>query len=719
MLVVVLFSGVVYLYMHYNKAQKLQGNIGKMITARRNSELIDSCLLNLYNADNSSRLYALTGGKKYINDFLLQMNDLNNLLTKINFTDPAATNVAASNLKQLLAEKTTKTHRYVQLRRLTDSLIRHSVKTDSLMAFSKIKVPVAVKQTVQTVVHVDTLPQKVDLSAPAAPVKKKKFFGRLIAAIAGKNKKEPELQPVAVKRDSVKTITQAATVYTSIPKKARSYYRKLYTANSNLRNNEHDILLINHSLVINIISELRQFKSVEMAYESASKDELNGKLTDVFKEYNTIAKLTFAALLLLIIVVLYNIWKIFDNDREIIHDAVKANEYADNKSRFMASMSHEIRTPLNAVIGFSEQLGMSRLNAEQTEQINAISNSSKMLLEVVNEILDFSKYETGKMAFEQQPFMLEEALNDVFTSLHIQAFKKGLSLRKSFLFDDELCFRGDMLRLKQVVMNLMGNAIKFTPSGEVLLQVMVIPGKNNKAILKVRIKDTGIGIKKQDLPSIFDEFSQVSDAQRVTRHKGTGLGLAICKKIVELQGGRIKVISEPKKGSVFSFEIPFEMADKKDCAVKVQMTEEELRNRVSGVKVLLAEDNQLNVLLAKTILKKWNISCDVGFNGQEAFTLFEDNAYDIVLTDIQMPIMGGLELISLIRQNINIVKASIPIITCTANVLKEDRDIYYQAGANDIVLKPFVERDLMEEIATHIKTKLINTGADQLSLRYG
>lgn len=245
-----------------------------------------------------------------------------------------------------------------------------------------------------------------------------------------------------------------------------------------------------------------------------------------------------------------------------------------------------------------------------------------MLLEVVNEILDFSKYETGKMTFEQQPFMLHSTMKEVLNAVEIQAAKKGLLLKQDILLDKDLCISGDMLRLKQVVMNLLINAIKFTPKGEILLQAKLQHKKNDKVILKVRIKDTGIGIKKQDLPTIFDEFSQVDEAQKITRHKGTGLGLAICKKIIELQGGCIKVVSTLNKGSVFSFELPVTLANKADCVETDEISTEELANLVTGAHVLLVEDNELNVLLAKTILKKWKITCDIAYNGQEAFDLF-------------------------------------------------------------------------------------------------
>ncbi|NCD71511.1 ATP-binding protein [Mucilaginibacter agri] len=673
---------------------------------RESSDIIDSCLLNLYSADNNSRLYAITGDRKYATLFSEQISTVSKQLGRIKVGNTNVAVLDADKLRGLITEKKSKTHNYVRLRLLTDSLIGSTLKIDSILTHQSTRQRTPVIKTVKTIVHIDTIKQ---VDTP----KRKKFFGRLFASIGGKSKEKivgSTAGSVIVKRDTVtKTTIQSGAIYDSIARKNRKNHTKLYTANTKLRADEHDILLINNNLISDIISELRRYKTLELAYASESKAELAGKVTNVFKDYNALSKLTLTALVLLLIVVLYNIWKILDNEITIIDQSDKARLYANNKSNFMASMSHEIRTPLNSVIGFSEQLGMGRFSDDQAQQINAIRSSSQMLLEVVNEILDFSKYETGKMTFEQQPFMLYSALNDVLNTVNIQAAKKGLLLKHDIKFDEDCCVSGDILRLKQVIMNLLVNAIKFTPSGEVMLQAKLMASAKGQVILKVRVKDTGIGIKKQDLPGIFDEFSQVDEAQKITRHKGTGLGLAICKKIIELQGGRIKAISEMGKGSVFSFELPLTMASKDDCVAEKQISSDELAKVVAGAHVLLAEDNELNVLLAKTILKKWNITCDVAYNGQQAIELFEERIYDVVLTDIQMPIMGGLELLSLIRKSPNALKAEVPVIAFTANILKEARDAYYKAGMDDIILKPFNERSLIEKISNTIKNKFNNT----------
>lgn len=372
----------------------------------------------------------------------------------------------------------------------------------------------------------------------------------------------------------------------------------------------------------------------------------------------------------------------------------------------MTKPCHEIRTPLNSVIGFSEQLGKESLHPEQKEQVDAIRSSSEMLLELVNEILDFSKYETGKMSFDRTPFMPGKVMENVFSSMHIHATKKHILLENQISIDKTLCCEGDKMRLKQVIMNLLGNAIKFTANGKVILSADIENQPNNCILLKVTVTDTGLGIAKDDLPYIFEEFSQVASAQMVTRHKGTGLGLAICKKIIELQGGSISVSSEPGKGSAFSFELPLTKCELDEPHQTQLFSDELMADLVNDKRVLFVEDNQLNVLLGSTILKKWKIKYDIAYNGKEAFNLFEKNNYDVLLTDIQMPEMNGMQLTELIREYPNAYKSNIPIMALTANVLKEDRDIYFKAGITDVILKPFLEKNLIEKIALAIQNKV-------------
>lgn len=704
MLIVVLFGSAFYLYLHYNRAEKIRSNFTKIISARENSTLIDSCIVELYSADNSSRMYALTFKKKYFKSFNKHIQNVHNIIDTINANNKSsASSMDDSELGHLISEKTLKTDSYIKLMTLADSLMKSARKiTGSVKDGDNKYLKQPVVKRVKTEIRVDTIrPVRV----AAAPEKKRSFLGRLFGK---KNKTDvaaQQQQPMLVQR----TTDTIITTMTPTPKVAQvynNYYSKLYDANNKLRNNEREMLEINNRLIGQIIGSLKKYKLAEQRYIAASKIEIGSSLSTVLYEFKRLSGIMFMLLTVVVVVILYNIWKIFRNEEEMIVYTEKTESYALSKSRFMASMSHEIRTPLNSIIGFSEQLMQSELNETQHEQTTAIRTSSKMLLEVVNEILDFSKYETGKMNFELVPFKPHDAIADIATSMQVQAGKKGITLGHQLDFSKELCLQGDQFRLKQVIMNLVSNAIKFTPRGQVFINAFITDGKQpGTNVLNVHIKDTGLGIDKEHLPFIFDEFSQVTAAQRSTTTPGTGLGLAIVKKILELQGGTIKVTSRVGKGSIFSFKLPMEVIANEVCVEKEAMIEADPHELVAGKHVLVAEDNKLNVLLVSTILKKWKITFDVAYNGREALQLFEDNHYDAILTDIEMPEMGGIEFSQVVRANGNVNKATLPILALTANVLKEDRDKYLSVGITGVVLKPFTERNLIDNIAAALSNR--------------
>jgi CheY-like chemotaxis protein/nitrogen-specific signal transduction histidine kinase len=392
--------------------------------------------------------------------------------------------------------------------------------------------------------------------------------------------------------------------------------------------------------------------------------------------------------------------KIYKDEYALVLSYLKVQKIAKSNADLLVNMSHEIRTPLNSVIGFSEQLGQSKLDGKQAEQLHAIRSSSVILLDLVNDILDFSKYETYGVSFDRVPFSPFDAINEVVNGIAIQASQKGVELKTEISFEELIYFKGDSLRLKQVVMNLLSNAIKFTQKGSVTLKADVVTLSAKQGILNIQIIDTGIGINPINLEMIFDEFVQVNYSSTQVKEKGTGLGLAICKKIVEFQEGGIKVASELGKGSVFSFSIPYEICN--EIALESKHTTGIDSANLIGKRILIADDNKMNLLLAKTVINKYKMSADIAYDGEEALVLFEKNKYDLVLTDIQMPKMNGIALAKAIRLSGDTTKLKTPILGVTANVLAKDREFYLQAGMNDCVLKPFSEHELIDKIAFQI-----------------
>lgn len=685
-LILILSLFAFFLYLRYNKMNELKKNVASLVHLKENYSKIDSCIYTLYQAENNSRLYAVTADREYIKKFSLQIQKVSKFLSDLNIN--VDEDVLTPDVKRLLRQKKIKTENYLKLRKLTDSLVIGFSQLGLVerVAEARIELPAAKKQF-KTITSFDTIKHQ--------PLPAKKFFGRLAEAFSSK-KKDTSLTIIKTEKNIV--VNQDVRSFNKQQlKKIEAYYKRLYNNANKLKTDEKAILLLNNKLVGEIIGILQTFKNGEIAYLIDTRATLGNELLIDIQSLDWITMINIFLLVSLVLIILYNIAKLYKKEKVLISLSRRASQDSHSKSRFLANMSHEIRTPLNSVVGFSEQLGQGDLQPEQMEQINAIKNSSEMLLALVNEILDFSKYEVGKINLERTPFLVEAEILEVFNSMNVLAVNKNLILENKISLEKDTCLLGDRLRLKQLVMNLLTNAIKFTANGKVTLRVSMAGHGKKHAVLKVQVEDTGIGISAEDSEFIFDEFAQVYSSTK----QGTGLGLAICKKIVELQGGIIDVSSIPGKGSVFSFEIPYEVTKAKNEFIAIEPVQSP-QAKLTGKHVLLVDDNKMNVLLAQTVLKKWEMGFDCAYDGKEALELFKKNDYDLILTDIQMPIMGGVELTHEVRYNGDFTKSRIPILGITAHVMQEDRETYLKAGMNDLVLKPFLEQELIDKITKHI-----------------
>jgi len=366
--------------------------------------------------------------------------------------------------------------------------------------------------------------------------------------------------------------------------------------------------------------------------------------------------------------------------------AEKAKRADIAKSAFLANMSHEIRTPLNAVMGISQLMMDSPLNNEQKSMLNTMNNSGNLLLTVVNDILDYSKIESDKLQLENTSFDMKEVIVDVINLMSSTAKKKHLQLEYQC---DETPRQqmGDTVRIKQILTNLIGNAIKFTSKGKINIDLKVNKLTDKEITYTVSVADTGIGIEPEKLDLIFNKFSQ-ADTSTTRKHGGTGLGLTISQKLIQLMGGNINVSSRPGEGSIFSFTLSLAISNKS----KPKVVQKNINKQYPAVKVLLVEDDKVNRMIAKKMLMK--SSCEIVFanNGQEAVEKVSNNSFDLVLMDIQMPIMNGIEATKQIRKT----NSKIIIIALTANVMKEEQDLYIQAGMNDLIAKPIQMSKLHE-----------------------
>lgn len=379
-------------------------------------------------------------------------------------------------------------------------------------------------------------------------------------------------------------------------------------------------------------------------------------------------------------------------------ELIRAKDLAEQgkriKDNFLANMSHEIRTPINGIIGIAQLLKKTQLTDEQREMVNLLEISSSSLLGVINDVLDLSKIESGKFKINRTATNIIKICHSIIDLLSIPSVEKKLELKLEL--DPELpkLILADSLRLNQILMNLIGNAIKFTNEGGVILKVEILDKKGNNLKLKFSVIDTGIGIARENIDKIFETFEQ-ADEQTTIKFGGTGLGLSIVKNLATLKGGILEVKSEELKGSTFCFTNWYEVLIEADEPKK--QLEEQLMP-FNNLKILVAEDNPINKFLIIKILQNWQVEMDVVENGQEAIDKLREKDYHLILMDTFMPVMNGLEAIRLIREGYASGKENIPIITFSAAVLDTDKEIAIAAGANDVISKPFEPEALYKKI---------------------
>lgn len=383
-----------------------------------------------------------------------------------------------------------------------------------------------------------------------------------------------------------------------------------------------------------------------------------------------------------------------------------AEEAVRSKQQFLSNMSHEIRTPMNAILGFTKVLFKTPLNYKQQEYLDAIKTSGDALIVLINDILDLAKVDAGKMTFEYVPFKLSGSISAMLQLFKLKIEEKNLRLVK--VYDERIpaVIVGDPVRLNQVILNLISNAVKFTSQGTITFQIRMLREDDKKVTIEFSVADTGIGIPEDRLGSIFENFKQASvGTSRI--YGGTGLGLAIVKQLVVPQGGTIKVISTPGVGSTFSFILEFEKTDE---TVESELEILEPIKYEKRISILVAEDIALNQLLMQTVLDDFGFDCDIASNGRIAIGKLAHKNYDVILMDLQMPELDGFETTAYIR---NTLKLQTPIIALTADVTTADLAKCKSVGMNDYIAKPVNERLLYTKIHGIVqKTALPSIGAN-------
>ncbi len=689
----VLLTGII----SYNSYRELLISLENPSNQQTKLIVLGDILADITEAEAKMRAYALTRDPDLLDTYQSLVISINQELEAIKTTEPVNDefNVKVDSVSHLLNDQMRGVASFIELKSTLNQLSFSSIALEEINSTTdSIPALLTTTTTTTTTTTVEPLPLagETDRNRKNTKRQQKKRAQEIAREIA-----RLEQEPQVITETTVTTDTsfmQSDTVLGSIQQilvdlgKEESQYQEVLASK--------ELQLIQSSMLI--IDQIRGLISGLQKQELA----LNIQRANNAKVIASRSTLTISVIIFVCLVVgtlfTYLIFKdvrIGDYyNKQLIGAKKEAEQLAESKQQFLANMSHEIRTPLNAIIGFTEQLSGTSLKPEQQQYLEAVQTSSQLLLHTVNDILDYSKMEAGELKIDQVVFELGNTLKEVIAALQLKASEKRLSLRMEITPQKPVYLVGDPYRLKQVLFNLVSNGIKFTDNGYVKVRC-VYTIYNGLAKVNLSVKDTGIGIPNEKRDEIFSDFKQVDPS--VTRgYEGTGLGLAICKKLIEMQAGSISVQSNGSQGSEFLVKLEYKVSKSKP--VKESRAVAVAHPSLNGLKLLVADDDPFNIQLIKTILDKWKVQATYCINGKDAIEQVTRHSFDMILTDINMPEVSGVELSRLVRSLDDPEKKKIPIIALTANVMRTDLEKYLKAGINDFILKPFKEAELYQKI---------------------
>lgn len=663
---------------------------------------LQGCKDDLYLAENAYQFYLVTRDTHYKYLFI---SNIGNFIDHLDSTK-LLSDTTTDDITIYLQHKVRLAGRVVQLKEFADDILVSSLN-DSLVD-TRLAFPNHRKMNLQLPKYVI---QKTD-TVKYVPVKTKKTLVQKIASLFKHDK------------DSVKVTTSQGSHISRIDdagsgkhpevqyarnlnRKLTSHYKKIMRQELEVRKKIDEdsrlTALYNQKIFSDIQKEITEILTI---VDNARKKNTYATISTfqtAQRDQNNIFLVSLVIIAVLVLLLGYKAITTRRYEKTILTDKEHAEELSKMKASFLDTMSHEIRTPLTAIVGFADYIHTNGINDNTPEFVKNIKYASDHLLETVNEVLEFSRLESGKVKIVKEPFCLTELLENVITTYQLQAQKKNITLLLKSTIDASLIVISDSFHLRQVLYNLVNNAIKFTEKGTVTLNAFLKEKKGDNTMISFVIEDTGIGIAKEAVDEIFKEFVQIKDIkeQREKNISGTGLGLSITKKLVLLLGGTIKLESELNKGSRFLVTIPVALSES-DASVKHAAQAISDERRLKGKRILLAEDSEPIIYLAKTILNDMMLEVMVAKNGEEAWKLFMENEgrFDYVLTDIEMPGLNGNELAQRIRErNMN---AGICIIAMTAHTSKEEYERYLQDGIDAIITKPFRRTELNKVLTEHL-----------------
>lgn len=650
----VIFSG----YLVYQSLSQIVDTIHKEARPDLKLLLVKEIASDLNEVENSVRLYSLTGDNSFIKSYRKLNKSVQEKLTELtNYAVQDSTETLQIDSVRLLINRKLKI--WEKIRAL------HSTKInahDSLFTKLYTKLDTAI-------VEADTVAIK--------PEPKKGFFKRLFG-----------------KRDTAKrSIIIDKAPEKELIKQEIAVAEKTITDQAKQMQKRDKALLEQNIQVTKILDQLISRIEIIEQNRLESKTQQADAMAD--KTYRRLAAFTIAAVVLLLLVLVVVIRNIHQNrtyQKALKKAKAEAESLAKAKETFVATVTHEMRTPVNAIYGLTEQMLHKAESKEMTDDLQVVYKSAGHLISMVNDTLDFSRIESQKLKIESIDFLPEEIFQEVYALNKNSASAKGIELIINNKTNKNLVLKGDPFRLKQVLINLISNAIKFTSRGQVTVSAQGEETPDKMFLLKIDVADTGVGISKADQERIFDEFVQL-DTDLTQKHRGTGLGLAIVKKLINLQNGQIEVDSIPGRGTNFRFSIPYPFGNSEKSAGPI-LTQPDIPAYFRKFRFLIVDDEEFNLYFIKNILRKWGVSFSEAHNGKEATEVAAEEKFDLILIDIRMPVMDGYEASSRITK----LRPDARIIALTADNKPINEQKSSPSGIHSYLQKPFTEMQLFESV---------------------
>lgn len=698
---------VAAIYLTYTSFTKLLDSVEVLSQPNHKLQELQHTLATISTAESAIRAYTLTTEERHFKAYLSHLDTIQTQIDSLEamMADNSQELAQVDSISALLSAKQQSLERYVALKKqqkqnnYTGKAMRQIASTAQQKPLSTV-----IRQRTTTTIS-DRLDMKeVENDSPRvqqqSEEEKKSFFGRLFS----KKEKEPQKLPpppkVIVPQLDVKQEVQVDTNSIATPVAPLNKVRRI------LHNVQREADAQEQQLQAKELALLQQDKQImdqirTMMYQ-LERHEMEQMALNSARARN-VAQQTSTVLLIIgilglgsgvafIFIILRDLTRSNNYKSKLIQAQKEAVKLARAKEAFVANMSHEMRTPLNVILGFTQQLRHTPLQTQQQEYLQAVGGAGQHLLHIVNDVLDLSKIEAGKLQINHSTFSLRQLLKDVNHAFTLKASSKSVVF--TYRLDETIpdALSGDALRMKQVLFNLVDNAIKFTHQGQVQVQVSQRSRRRNRLVLCIAVADTGIGIPPDRMEHVFGEFNQ-ADGSILRKYGGTGLGLSISKKLVEMQGGTLTVQSQEGEGTTFTMVLPLQVSQEAVPAAPTEATQ--LPAAFKGYKVLVIDDDAYSRTLCDIILSRWGMQVHLANDGHEALEAVREHSFDVVLTDIQLPGMSG----KTVARNIRKLDKQVPIVALTANILSNDADFFKNTAITSHVLKPFTEQELHQKLA--------------------